>query len=268
MIKMNFQMNYHLEKNKHVKKHLLIFLLLQSVFLITFADEIPARPEPPRLVNDMADMLSPEEEQALENKLIAYNDSTSTQIAIITVETLDGYDVADYTITLAEKWGIGQKEKNNGIVILLAKKEHRFRIEVGYGLEPLIPDGFAKSIENNVMSPNFKAGNFYQGLDEATTIIIQKAAGEFKGDGVNKKKKEKGPGWIIFVIILVIIFIINKFQGPKNNTYSRRGVSGGSFLAGALLGGGFGGGSRGGSSGGFGGFGGGSFGGGGASGSW
>lgn len=258
-------MRYRSEKiNYNVKKtSLLLLVLFFSFAKLIAADDIPERPEPPRLVNDFANMLGPEEEAALELKLNNYNDSTSTQIAIVTVQTLNGYDVGDFTNKLAEKWGVGQKGKNNGIVILLAKDERAIRIEVGYGLEGVITDGIAKRIENEVMIPEFKKGNFYGGIDQGTDVIIKRAFGEFKGDG--KRKKGRGPSfWVVLVIVLIIMFIFSKFRGSGGGgTYSHGGYRGGGF-------GGFGGfgGGGGGSGGGFGGFGGGSFGGGGASGEW
>ena len=255
-------MRYRLAKNKRTvnRSFVFLFIFLIASFAGLAADDLPKRPEPPRLVNDLGNMLSPEEEAALETKLNNYNDSTSTQIAVVTVETLNGYDVADFANRLGESWGVGEKGKDNGIVILLAKQERAIRIEVGYGLEGVIPDGIAKRIEDDVMIPEFKNGNFYAGINNGVDVIIQRAFGEFKGDG--KKKKGKKSVWTTLIVLFIIIFIFSRFKGGGGN-YSSRGYRGGGFMGGGL-GGGFGGGS----SGGFGGFGGGGFGGGGASGRW
>lgn len=257
-------MRYRLEKNKHTvnRSFVILFIFILSSFVSLAADDLPPRPEPPRLVNDLANMLSPEDEAALEAKLNNYNDSTSTQIAVVTVETLGDYDVADFANRLGEKWGVGEKGKDNGIVILLAKEQRAIRIEVGYGLEGVIPDGVAKRIEDEVMIPEFKNGNFYAGINNGVDVIIQRAFGEFQGDG-KKKKNGGGKVWTPLIIMLIILFIFSRFKGGGGN-YSSKGYRGGGFMGGGF-GGGFGGGS---SSGGFGGFGGGGFGGGGASGRW
>src|SRR5262245_20553657 len=108
--------------------------------LIGTAQNIPQRPSPPRLVNDLANVLSPDEEQRLEQQLVAYDDSTSTQIAIVTVKTLDDYPIEEYSLKILRDWGVGNKKTNNGIVILAAIDDRKIRIEVGYGLEGAIPD--------------------------------------------------------------------------------------------------------------------------------
>jgi uncharacterized protein len=260
---MSCLMIFHLVKTKVLKKVYLIVLLL-AAFLKVNAQEFPEKPNPPKLVNDFAGLLSDNERESLENKLTSYNDSTSTQIAIVTIRELGDYDAADYTQRLAEKWGIGQKGKDNGILILVSENPHRIQIATGYGMEGTVPDAMAKRIIENYMKPAFKQNNYYQGLDEATSVIIKLTSGEYKADDV------RGGGGsnklVIILIICVIGYAILKaiFGSPRSSTYSsRRGYSSG----GGFFGGGFGGGG-GGSSGGFGGFGGGGFGGGGAGGDW
>jgi uncharacterized protein len=263
-IKMNFLTIFHSEKIKVLRKVYLIILLVAAV-LKSYAQDFPERPNPPKLVNDFAGMLSEDERQNLENKLDAYNDSTSTQIAIVTISNLGDYEPADYAQRLAEKWGVGQKGKNNGLLILISP--HHSEITTGYGMEGAVTDAMSKRIIENYMTPAFKQKNFYKGLDDATSVIIKLASGEYKAEDV---KAGKGTNWtVIFLIVIFVGYAILKaiFGNPRSTTYSsRRGYSsGGGFLGGGFGGGGFGGGS---SSGGFGGFGGGGFGGGGAGGDW
>jgi uncharacterized protein len=245
-------------------------------------EEFPARPEPQRLVNDFAGLLSSEQQASLENKLVNFNQKTSTQIAIVTVKSLSGYDKSDYAFKLSEKWGIGQKGRNNGILILVKPKIATERgevfVAVGYGLEAVVPDAVARqAIVSEELLPAFKQNDYFKGLDRSTDVLISLTAGEFTADqyvkAVNKREKSGGIGRYAFVIIILVIFLLLK--SGQNNSH---GIgSGTSFLGGMLLGnmmggshsGSWGGFSGGGSSGGgFGGFGGGSFGGGGAGGSW
>lgn len=222
------------------------------------AQDIPAKPSSPRMVNDFAGVLDGNVEY-LEAKLRAYNDSTSTQIVVVTVSSLNGYDIADFSYRLAESWGIGQKGKNNGLMILVAPNERKMRIEVGYGLEEFVPDAKAKWIIENIMKPAFKQGDYAGGINGAIDEIINRASGAYTRDGSETDKvAKKGTTRItIAIVILVILYLIFRRNSGGYTHYSSGGYYGGS---------GYGGSSSGGSS--FGGFGGGSFGGGGASGDW
>ena len=246
--------------------------------LISTAQNIPQRPNPPRLVNDLAGVLSPDEERRLEQQLVAYDDSTSNQIAIVTVKTLNDYPIEEYALKILRDWGVGNKNTNNGIVILAAIDDRKLRIEVGYGLEGAIPDITANHIIQQDLAPNFRSGDYYQGFSQAASSIIKAAAGEYKApQNYRKSKGGKFPfGAIVFIILLIIIFA-GRNRGGGGGFMSRRGSGWlGPFILGSMLGrgssgGGWGGGGGGGWSGGgggFGGFGGGSGGGGGASGSW
>jgi len=222
-------------------------------------------------VTDVAGVLTPEQKQALENKLVAIDDSSSNQIAVVIIPSLDGYPKEEYATKLFRDWGIGGK-KNNGILLLVAINDREIKIEVGYGLEGAIPDITAINIIDNFIKPAFRAGNYYEGIDQATDNIAKAAVGEYKVAKV-KKSKSKGSGGL-FLIILIIIFVILK--GGRGGGGSNIGGGGFSDIAtGMLLGSLLGGGGRGGGGwgdsgggGGFGGFGGGSSGGGGAGGSW
>lgn len=243
---------------------------------------IPPAPNPPRLVNDFLNKLTPEQQDALERKLVAYDDSTSNQIAIVTIDDIGDYDISDFAVALGRKWGVGGKEFNNGIVIVISIPKdggkRQVWIATGYGLEGAIPDITAKQIIEGDIIPNFKNNDIYRGLDEGTSDLMRAAAGEYKAPpGYSNRKKGKGGGSIvgaviIFIIIMIIISNINKRGG--GGMMSRRGYrrwdnSPPIFWFPSGGGGGGGGWSGGGSSGGgFGGFGGGGFGGGGAGGSW
>jgi len=252
------------------------FLLLCQV---AWSQDIPAPPNPPKLVNDFAHVMSPEEVNSLERKLVAYDDTSSTQIAVVTVETTGNYPIEDYARKILRNWGVGNKKTNNGIVLLVAIRDHRVRIETGYGMEGAIPDVTASHIIQDNIVPNFRADNYYKGLDEATDALIKAAAGEYTApdDYSNRGRKNGAPigGLVaIFIIIIIILSRINRRGGGGGGMMSRRGFSpwifplffGGGGNSG--WGGSGGGGWSGGGGGGFGGFGRGGGGGGGASGGW
>lgn len=257
--------------DKSFKKYLLLLFLTIFSFQTTWGqakfkdDDIVSVPAIPRLVNDFAKMISEQEASQLENKLKIYNDTTSTQIAIVTVPTIGNYPVEEYGIRLARKWGIGNKEKDNGILILIAQKERKFDIQTGYKIGQYISDIDANRILREIVTPNFKEGKYFAGLDEATDRMIDLLNGGFLPD----EKSEGFPLGAIFIIVLmVILFVIFSSRKEDHHTYTSTGHRGNipPFFGGGFGGGGFGGGSSGG--GGFGGFGGGGFGGGGASGGW
>lgn len=269
-----------MEKRLFFKQVVTSIILIAVYSLRIGAQDFPEKPFPPRLINDFAGILSSQEVNALEVKLVAYNDSTSTQIAIVTVSDLHGYDKADYAQRLAEKWGIGQAGLDNGVLILVKSKTERssgqVQIVQGYGLEGVIPDILCGQIVDYEILPEFRNGNYYEGLDKATSTLMSLASGEYPADQYGRKEGEAGnllP--LIFIIIFIIIILSARSSGGSNQKHiSRKGLplwvlmsmmnSGGSKHSGSW--GGFSG--RGGGGGGFGGFGGGSFGGGGAGGSW
>ena len=265
--------------------YLTVFLLIAN---IGFAQKIPARPNPPRLVNDYADILSDKEERALEHKLVAYSDSTSTQICVVTVTSLDGTTSDDFAQKLGEKWGVGTKN-NNGVVILVKPKTADelgdVSIQVGYGMEPYITDAVNYGIRTKEMIPAFKEGNYYKGIDNAVDAIIGLASGAYKADKYAEDDISDGAilAGLIFVIFLYLVLKSFNNTTKGGNTGSGKGSFWRGLLWGLLLSGGgrrgggsswggggsWGGGSSwGGSSGGFGGFGGGHFGGGGGSSKW
>jgi uncharacterized protein len=216
------------------------------------------------LVNDYIGILTPDQKHSLEQKLIQFDDSTSTQIAVVIIPSTDGDDIASYNVKLGRAWGVGGAEFNNGVILLIAKDDRKLNIATGYGVEGALPDITCKHIIDEVIVPNFKGNDYYRGIDEGVDAIIQATKGEYKAPK-GYKTKELSLGRIIFIIILIIIFlIIVSNSGGGGSFMSRRGHGPIFWNPG---GGGFGGGGSS-SGGGFGGFGGGSFGGGGASGSW
>ncbi len=257
--------------------HILLFVLLLP--LQGFTQNFPEKPVPPRLVNDFTNTLSPQELSTLENKLVAYNDSTSTQIAIVMITSLGGFAVEDYSFELAERWGIGQKGKNNGVLVFVAKEDRKIFIATGYGMEGVMPDGLVKRIIESDIKPLFKQGDYYGGLDKGTDSMFRLAAGEYQAEP-RGMVEDSSPIVFIVIFLFVVVLVmalkarsVQKYAIVNNLTFleawlllnQARNVHKGSW-------GGFtgdGGGSwGGGGGGGFGGFGGGSFGGGGAGGSW
>ncbi|MCJ8208798.1 TPM domain-containing protein [Mucilaginibacter sp. RS28] len=263
------------------RKILLVFGLLLA-FSMSKAQDFPEKST--TLVTDFTNTLSANDKQQLENKLVAFNDSSSTQIAVVIIKSVGDYDINEYGTMLGRKWGIGQSGKNNGVLVLVALNDRKMTIQTGYGLEGALPDIVTQQIIQKDIKPLFRQGDYYGGLDKATDDIIKATKGEFKADPQSQKKKRKsgqGSGGAILIIIVVILIIIFRRRGGGGGGHIIGSRGGASpfwwFLAGNMLGssgrrggddwGGFsGGGGSGG--GGFGGFGGGSFGGGGSSGSW
>ena len=250
-----------------------LFLLMLSSFFSVYAQNIPDPPN--NLVTDYTGTLSRSETQALERKLLAFEDSTSTQIAVVLIRTTDGYDVADYAVRLGQKWGVGGKKYNNGIVLLAALDDRAVTIQTGYGMEGVLPDIIAHRIIQHEIRPYFSRQQYYQGLESATNAIIAYTKGEYKADP--RERQEKGDGVPVILIIIVIVVLISLFSkggggGRGGRVMTGRGAS--DVFWWTLLngmgrsGGGGSGGFGGGGGGGFGGFGGGGFGGGGASGRW
>ena len=258
-----------------------IFLKLLVCFFFTqisFAQfTIPKKPDLKTSVYDYSKLLSDAEKAALEEKLIKYSDSTSTQIVVAIVETINGESIGILAPKWAQEWGIGQAKEDNGVFILLAKSERKIWIAPGYGVEDRITAGIGGEITRNIIIPEFKTGNYYSGLDKGADAIFDVLKGKYKGE--RKKEKEKGfpilPIIIIVIIILMLISRNKKGGGNSGNSgggpslldviiLSSLGGGRGGFGGSHSSGGGFGGGG-----GGFGGgFGGGGFSGGGSGGDW
>lgn len=260
----------------HKKSILLIAFVLLTGLIKSLAQDVPPPPDPPRLVVDNAGMLSADQRAALEQQLVALDDSSSNQIAIVTLHSIGDNDIEDYANALFRKWGIGDKKNNNGVLVLIVDssniagyKNGQIKIEVGYGLEGAITDMMSSQIIRNEMAPAFRNGDYYTGIVNAVNALSKAAAGEYKIP--QDHSDDSGGGVVVFLIILfIVIFIIVRSRGGGGGGMGRG--SGWSSMIWPIIfsggGSGGGGGFGGGGGGGFGGFGGGSSGGGGASGGW
>jgi uncharacterized protein len=244
-------------------RRLLFTLLLVVVTGTAQAAGLSFPPLTGRVV-DQAGILSPGAEQTLSAELEAHERSTSQQVVVATIASLEGSDIAEYGVELGRAWGIGQKDKNTGVILLVAPNERAVRIEVGYGLEGTLTDATSRLIIENAILPQFRAGNMEAGILAGARSIL----GVLRGDPDATPKpapiRSRDPGGIPIFTILLILFILTRFRGRRRGLFPV--ILGGPTVwhGGGRRGGGFGGGSRGG---GFSG-GGGSFGGGGASGRW
>ena len=213
-------------------------------------------------VHDEASLLNADQRNLLESKLASFETETTNQIVVAIFPSLDGESLEDYSIRLAEKWKIGQKGKDNGIILLIFPNYRRLRIEVGYGLEASVPDAYASRIIEEKLKPNFRQGNFYAGIDQAVDALMAATRGIYEPAAA--PIGPTGPPWfvILFLIFFFSIFIFAIVSALRRHgwkgAFSGGGsswTSGGSSSSGWSSGGGFSGG-------------GGSFGGGGSSGSW
>lgn len=279
-------------KNKIIKfraKRMLFFsfaLFLLCISSFTLLAQVPARPQPARLVNDLALIFTPTQRTQLEQAVVSFADSTSNQIAIVTVPELYGMDKSQLAYSIGEEWGVGQSKFDNGVVILIKPKEANSNGEIfiatGYGVEAVLTDALTRQIIEKKIIPFFRSDNYYGGVVSALNVLFPLLSGEIStSEFASSADDGMNTGVILFLVFMLIFIIVlsnaNK-NGPKNIGGGRRGgkdfdaldalfiasifSSGGRRSGGSFGGGGFGG------SGGFGGFGGGSFGGGGAGGSW
>jgi uncharacterized protein len=240
---------------------LLVLLLVAAPAL---ALEVPSAPQ--GRVSDYAGILTIDQRRDLEGKLARFEEDTANQVAVVTIPTLAGDSLEDYAIRLAENWRIGRKGKDNGVILLIVIQDRKIRIEVGYGLEGVLPDSLAGEIIRQEIASRFRRGQFYQGIQAGVDAIMAATKGEYRPASRTGRGGRSLPWiWVILFVLLLLSGMAGNFR--RRPPYSRRGgrvVAGGPFWWGGGSGGGFGGGSFGG---GFSG-GGGGFGGGGASGGW
>jgi uncharacterized protein len=274
-----------MQQLKNIAFRCLLFLFLGSPIIVLAQYEIPEKPEFQTSVYDEINLLSPSQKSSLEQKLIRYSDSTSTQIVLATISSTKGEYINYLGAQWGEKWGIGQADKDNGVFILLAKDDRKIAINTGKGVEHLLTDAMSKRIIERDIIPYFKSNDYYGGLNRASDAIFEVLNGEYQGTRQNNSNEFPFEGFIfLFFIFIIIVMVISKSRrggGKGGNRGNRSGT--GSLLDAIILsnmgrgsysrgsssggfGGGFGGSSGGGGFGG--GFGGGSFGGGGASGGW
>ncbi len=221
-------------------KHLLAAVLLFGNFvcLTAQADEDIARkpvPDYRGLVNDFAGVLTKEEAAALETNLRAYEDSTSSQIVVVTEKNLNGRDQFDRSMDFARQWGVGQKDKNNGVLIYLAIDDRKLSIRTANATQGALTDGETGEIRRKVMQPLLKQGRYFEALDSGTRAVMLALAGEFKSDG--KHPESDAPGWIMISLVLLFILLMSVFGKRGRN----RGYGGmGPYFVGGGFGGGFG----------------------------
>ena len=243
-------------------------LAVAAILTAASVDEkIPAAPD--RYVTDRAGVFSPDRAQALNSRLEQFERDTSDQILVwIDRRILDGFTLEDFTVRAAQKWRVGQKGKDNGVVLFVFVDDRKMRIEVGYGLEGVLPDITARRIQEEEILPRFRTGDYAGGVEAGTAAIMAAIKGEYKGTGSTTAERTSGRGasgstsgclWALFIFIFFVLPIFSRIF-RVGRTYGGGWWTGGGWGGGGGGGGGF-------SGGGFSG-GGGSFGGGGSSGSW
>jgi uncharacterized protein len=241
-----------------------------SIILIFFSLYSFSQPAIPELwgtrIHDEAKILSTGFINQLEQQLKTHEDSTSNQIAVLVIPTLGDYPIEEYALQVSEKWKLGQQGKDNGVLLLLAINDRKVRIEVGYGLEGVLPDALTNQIIRNEIAPYFRQNNYEGGIQAATNAILKAIAGEYQAEQTVTSRKRGRGSMLPFLVVLIVIIIISRLRGGGG------GHRGGGWSSGAgwFGAGGFSSGGGGGFGGGGGGFsgGGGGFGGGGSSGSW
>lgn len=245
--------------NVKLSKTILLFTLLLTSYQL-FALEVPPLK---RRITDLDGVLTPLEQNKLEEKLYFFEAHTSNQIAVLIIPSLEGESIEDYAIRVAEQWKLGDPEKDNGILLLISVDDQLMRIEVGYGLEGALTDLVSSSIIRGEIAPRFRTGNYYAGIDAGISAIMSAIKDEYRADPQKYQRTGEETasslGSLIFFIFFILLFLLSGRRGRRGLFWALLGAS---MFRGGGRGGGFGGG--------FGGFsgGGGGFGGGGASGGW
>lgn len=260
-----------------MSRNKILTALFMLCFMLSMNAQVPDKPTEKKLVWDNAGVLSPDQKQQLEDSLEYFSRTTSNQIVVLTVNDLDGKEPAEYAQEVGEKWGVGHKESDNGVVILIKPKNDNGKgkafIATGYGVEGALPDLLCNKIVENEMIPHFKDNKYADGIWAALDIIRPAMQGEFNTEEyVNDDAGDAILAIIVIMMILCFIFVVmsSNNNGNGNGTNTRTYTGGpvifpGTFGSGRSSSSWGGGGSFGG---GWGGFGGGSFGGGGGGGSW
>ena len=264
---------------KWFKSAVLFFAVLLSSVAVA-AEDFPAVPNPFRYVNDYTHTLSTNEVQYLENKLRQYSSETSSQIAVVMIGSVGQYAISDYAFQLGDKWGIGRKKLDNGVLLLVAKDDRKVFIATGYGLEGALPDALLTQIIRKVMLPNFRSENYGKGINQALDHIIAASKSEYGALPTDANEAGLDDYVPFFMICLFILFVLFGELSWRRSAYvsptqNHNNLQNAAIIASMIAnsrrnrynggGGGFGGGFGGGDGGGFGG---GGFGGGGAGGSW
>ena len=189
----------------NLMKYFLLLLFLFSTPVLS--QKFPDPMQPARLVNDYAGLLSSQEQQLLEQKLLRYNDTTSNEFTVVIIRSTGGYDIGQYAAELGEEWKVGKSGKDNGLLLLIAVDDRKVWISTGYGLEPTITDAGIKRVTETYITPNFKNEQYFQGLDEATSIFMAMASGEFSADQLNNDGKGSRALIMVFLFLLFMVGI-------------------------------------------------------------
>ncbi|MGK4567086.1 TPM domain-containing protein [Flavobacterium sp. 3HN19-14] len=217
-------------------KYLLLTFLVSAIFtqVAQAQFQIPEIPKLQTSLYDYANLLNADEKTALEEKLIRYSDSTTTQIVVITIDDLKGENIDQLATNWGQKWGIGQKNEDNGVFILVAKNDRKIALHPGYGAEERLTAGICGEIIRNTITPEFKAGSYYNGLNKGADAIFDALKGKYKGE----RKSDSGgkfPFAILIFIAIIIFAIISRNRrggGGRGNSFG----GGGDFLTGMIIG--------------------------------
>ncbi|TAJ98980.1 hypothetical protein EPO44_10820 [bacterium] len=249
--------------------------LLLLLISLAFVSSVSALDVPPLRgrINDYARLMPVERARALEERLARFEQETGHQIAVLTIPSLQGEDIEGFSIRVAETWKIGQKGFDNGAILVIAQNDRKLRIEVGYGLEGILPDALASTIIREVIVPHFRANDYAGGIEAGVEAILKVTRGERLPETARKRARQRGSDSSLADILFIFLLLAFPIIGILGNLSQSRGIGAWSTRGSrryGIWGGGFGGGFGGGGFGGGGGFsgGGGGFGGGGASGSW
>jgi uncharacterized protein len=251
-----------------------VWVLLALAFVLVspraFALEVPALAG---RVSDYAELVPADAERRISDQLAAYEAKTGHQFAVLTIDSLEGDPLEDFSIRVVERWKLGKAGKDDGLLLLVAERERKARVEVGYGLEGDIPDAVAARVVRNVLVPAFRKGDYPGGIEQALAVLMKAGAGgkvELPPDSARSAEPRAPPGWLALLFFFVAPFLAIALLFARGGARRRGFLAGGWGFPGGF--GHYGGSSRGGGFGGFGGGGfsggGGGFGGGGASGSW
>lgn len=213
-------------------KFFIIFLL--GIFLVTSSVWAQDFPDPTGYVNDFGQILSSEYRQSLEKELTDFDEETTTEITVVTIDSLEGNSIEDYAVRLFEQWQIGKKEKDNGLLILIAKEDRKMRIEVGYGLEPIITDGRAGRIIREKMAPSFRENDYDQGVKLAIVQLEEYIrSGEPAPEETEEIADKASPFFVLLMIFFFLFIYLSSFLA-RSKSYWAGGVVGG--IMGGVLG--------------------------------
>ncbi|MDE2010129.1 MAG: TPM domain-containing protein [Candidatus Omnitrophica bacterium] len=241
--------------------------VVSAAFAQTFSSAGVSYPQPTGYVVDQSGIIDQATRELLESWILELKQKTTAEVAVVTVDSTQPLPIEEYAVNLFQRFGVGQKGKDNGVLLLVAYKDRKMHIEVGYGLEGAVTDALSKRIIDGIIAPEFRQGHFSEGIKKGTAAIVSLIAKEYNvtltgvPQPVYQEQQNSGSGWLfLFLLCLFISFSLSRGGGGMFFPLFLGGFASGGFGSGGLGGGGFGGG--------FGGFGGGMSGGGGASGGW